>query len=325
MSNNPVVSVIMSVYNESAKWINDSVSSILQQTYKDFEFIIICDNPQNEGGIRVLKQFAANDNRIRLLFNDSNIGLTKSLNRGLSISSGKYIARMDADDISMPFRLEKQVAYMESHPEVIVCGTQIKLIGNVPFIHSTEWIRSGSDDIKAYLMFNSCFAHPTVIIRSSKLREYNLTYDESYRQAQDYRMWEVLCDKGEFANLQEKLLLYRISSAQITRRANSSSVDNGKKVRRRMVSYWLEKYGLKSERMEDYSIFQLEKVLGKKLGGQYDAYIKTLLKLYYFTNKNNKLGSFIMALVKGRFFEFSWYERYQFVLISCGLARNMEF
>ena len=113
----PRISVLMGVYNEKISWINESVESILHQSYQNFEFIIIDDNPSNNEVKSYLLNLKEKDERVIVIFNDYNIGLTKSLNKGLAIAKGEYIARMDADDISFVSRFEKQVSYLDNHPE----------------------------------------------------------------------------------------------------------------------------------------------------------------------------------------------------------------
>ena len=125
--NTPKVSVVMSVYKEPVEWLHESIDSILNQTFSGFEYIIICDNPEYEEGILLLKGYAKKDNRIRLIFNKENIGLTKSLNIGISIAQGDYIARMDADDISEAKRFEKQLDFFESNPDFDFCSTSFSI------------------------------------------------------------------------------------------------------------------------------------------------------------------------------------------------------
>ena len=120
----PMISVVMPVYN-AEKYVAEAVESILQQTYTDFEFIII-DDCSTDNSYGILQTYAAKDIRIRLFKNDVNNKLPNTLNFGIAQSNGKYIARMDADDISLPERFAKQVEFMESHPEIGVCGTLIK-------------------------------------------------------------------------------------------------------------------------------------------------------------------------------------------------------
>ena len=113
--NFPIISVIMSVYNEPLDWVQESIDSILQQTFGNFEFIIINDNPNNKELFDFLITNKIKDNRIIIINNDENIGLTKSLNKGLERAKGEYIARMDADDISLPERLEKQINFLNTN------------------------------------------------------------------------------------------------------------------------------------------------------------------------------------------------------------------
>ena len=123
------VSVVMSVFSEPRNWLKKAINSILDQTFSDFEFIIINDNPIRKENYLFLKEIQQKDSRIIIIENKENIGLTKSLNKGLSVARGTYIARMDADDISFPTRLEKQYLFMEANSGVIACGAWARTIG----------------------------------------------------------------------------------------------------------------------------------------------------------------------------------------------------
>ena len=237
------ISVIMSVYKEPTEWLRQTIDSILSQTFKDFEFIVISDNPAGADNNALLKDYAQMDNRIKLIFNKENIGLTKSLNKGLAVAKGKYIARMDADDISLPERFEKQYAYMESHPNVIVLGTAIKYIGKGAWKKASDGIRFTDEEIRAQMFIDNCIAHPTVFIRKAVLDEYGLKYDESYKHSQDFRLWEQMWDYGEFANLKDKLLMYRLSDQQITKSSTSSQVNLSDSVKLRLQKRWLDGLG----------------------------------------------------------------------------------
>lgn len=240
---NPAVSVIMGVYKEPIKWLHQSVESVLCQTFTDFEFIIIIDNPNYVDGISVLENYATRDKRIVLIKNDTNIGLTKSLNKGLRIAKGKYIARMDADDISLPKRFQMQFDYMEEHPEIIVLGTNIMYIGNrVPF-KGNDSIKFTDSSIKAQMLLVNCIAHSSVFIRKSVLHDNSIQYDESYRQSQDYRLWEILRPYGKYACLKEKLLKYRMSDQQITRSQKQGQSNLAGGVRLRLQQKWLMSNG----------------------------------------------------------------------------------
>ena len=244
MSEKTPISVVMSVYKEPLDWLHQSIDSILGQTFKDFEFIIICDNPKGKESIALLKDYSNQDNRIKLLFNEDNIGLTKSLNKGLAVAKGKYIARMDADDISMPERLEKQFCYMESHPEVIVLGTMIKRFGQATKWKPNEVVNFSDEELKAQMIFESCIAHPTAMIRRDVLLKNHITYDENYRHSQDYRLWEQLMLYGKFAKLKDILLKYRVSEQQITKSRSSSQSNLSESISYRCQHHWLESLGL---------------------------------------------------------------------------------
>lgn len=237
----PQVSVVMSVYKEPLEWITQSIDSILNQTYSNFQFLIINDNPFDIKLRDFLNQYQTIDSRIIVINNKENIGLTKSLNIGLKQSEGKYIARMDADDISLPIRFEKQVAYMESHPDVIVCGTNIKLIGDYVRLYINT-IFENDIDIRGQMFYNSGFAHPTVFIRNSILLSNSIYYDENFRTAQDYKLWYDMSSYGKFANIKEPMLKYRISKQQVTSKQSPNQQSNRKIVSNLFKHQWLEKH-----------------------------------------------------------------------------------
>jgi glycosyltransferase involved in cell wall biosynthesis len=212
--NEPFVSVIMSIYNEKVEWIHESIDSILNQTFSDFEFIIINDNPGRIENTQLLEEYQSKDNRILIISNKQNIGLTKSLNKGIKIAKGKYIARMDADDISLPERFEKQVAVLEKNTNIIVCATMFKVFGSKRKFSFT--FPEKSEDIKELLIKQSCMGHPTVMIRKETLIKHHILYDENFVCTQDYKLWIDLSDCGDYYNIQEVLLLYRISKSQIS-------------------------------------------------------------------------------------------------------------
>lgn len=210
----PVVSVLMSVYNEPLEWVCQSVESILQQTYKDFEFIIICDNPRNNRVRSVINDYEKKDHRIRCFVNEENIGLTKSLNKGLKLCMGKYVARMDADDIALPERLDKQVSFMEENPSVAACSSSVKIINSEGMNIGERRLSTNRKKIAVKSIFASELIHPASIIRKIVDGE-QICYDETLRYAQDFGMWSSL-PIGSMANLPDILLLYRVTDSQIT-------------------------------------------------------------------------------------------------------------
>lgn len=222
-----MISVIMSVYKEPIEWLNQSINSVLQQSYSDFEFIIVSDNPSYDEGNLFLKECKKNDNRVHLLFNESNIGLTKSLNKAFSYAKGKYIVRMDSDDISRKERLLTQVQYMEEHPDIDVCGCNIKAFGD-----SDKTINYPENMSQMFLYLDSPFAHPAVIIRKSSIS--GNRYDESFRYCQDFDLWSRLYWKGaKFYNIQEILLDYRYSTLQIMSQNNHNQILASMKIRKK--------------------------------------------------------------------------------------------
>ena len=221
-NNTPKISVIMSVYKEPLDWIKQSIDSILQQTFRDFEFIIICDNPENTEAIALLRDYEMQDVRIKLLFNEQNIGLTKSLNRGLSIAKGDYIARMDADDISRKDRFAIQYKYMQEHPEVDVCGSWCRLFGNHHFLSMRiKKMPQNNNEIIAGLLFENPIIHPTVMFKKN-INKKIVRYNEAAIRSQDYRLWfDLSLEKAYFHNINKCLVNYRVSANQISTKYSS--------------------------------------------------------------------------------------------------------
>lgn len=312
----PRISVVMSVYNEPLKWISQSIDSILNQTFSDFEFIIINDKPDRSELSAFLENYAQKDKRIKLITNPTNLGLTKSLNIGLRQSKGEYIARMDADDISMPKRFEKQVAFMDSHPDVIVCGTKISYFGNVPLFTYNDWIHEKDEDIKGQLISNSCFAHPTVFIRKATLVSHSIEYDEEYKQSQDYRLWEILADFGKYANLKENLLYYRISNNQVSRNYARFQLDKGLDVKRRIRAKWLCDHNIPFKDIVNINTSDIH-LLIKKM--RRDSSLRKsgiyFLRTYYFSRNTNKLSYFYDSIKNGVFWKFSSKDKLRYISI----------
>src|SRR5258708_307711 len=199
----------MPVFNSEC-FLKDAIDSILGQSFADFEFIII-DDGSTDGSNAILLDYASRDERLRV-YAQSNQGITLSLNRGLGLATGTYIARMDADDISLANRFQQQVAFMEQHHEIDVCGAWMKTIGD-PVGHEMRYPTS-HEAIRSYLIFGSPLAHPTVIIRRATFEQAHLKYDVKYQRAQDYELWTRASRQLRFVNLSEVLLHYRIHPQQ---------------------------------------------------------------------------------------------------------------
>ena len=208
MNNSPEITVLMPVYN-GEMFLKDSIESILNQTFRDFELLII-DDASTDNSVKIIESY--NDNRIKLFKNTNNSGLSVTRNKGFDLAKGKYIVLADCDDISLIDRLEKQLLFMESHLEIGICGSWIKKFGKR---RAHIWKYSPySNELKAGLLFNSCFAQPSVIIRKSLITSNNLYYSESFLSAEDYDLWSRASKYTSFSNNQEILLMYRCHNMQ---------------------------------------------------------------------------------------------------------------
>ncbi len=200
----PRVSVLMAVYNGETS-LRQSIDSILKQDYSDFEFIII-DDGSSDATAEMLASY--DDKRMRVRRNETNIGLTKSLNRGLALARGEFVARQDADDVSSPERLARQVAWMEEHPETGLAGSNVWVLeGN----HATPKleVRPTEDAaIRWWMLFSNVFAHSSVMFRRSLLATVQ-GYDESFPVSQDYELWSRMLRVTGVANIDYPLVSLR--------------------------------------------------------------------------------------------------------------------
>ncbi len=201
--NTPIVSVLMSVYNAREDELRQSIESILTQTFKEFEFIIINDGSTNNNEQVILSY---NDKRIRYIKNETNLKIIKSLNRGLEFCSGKYIARLDADDYSAPKRLEKQVKYMEKHTNVGGLGTFFKKLDTGQIVKPPF----KQNDVKLLTRYVvGCISNPSGMIRKSVLTDNNLKYDENCLHAEDFKLWADMSYYSDLAVIPEVLTFIR--------------------------------------------------------------------------------------------------------------------
>ena len=212
----PPVTVVMSVYN-GAKYLRECLDSVLSQTFSDFEFIIVNDG-STDASPRILNDFARRDRRI-VIIDQMNQGLTKSLNRGLSIARGKYVARMDADDIIFPDRLETQLEFMASNPDVGLLGTWCRVIdaaGREGDVWSTPM---GHHALQWQLCFDNIFAHSSAMMTRSALRDAN-GYDERCHRSQDFDLWARLSRRVRIDCLPRVLVCLRRHDVSISATAN---------------------------------------------------------------------------------------------------------
>lgn len=212
LKQNPIVSVIIPCYN-AEKYGESAVRSIMSQTYKNLE-IIVTDDCSTDGTFAILEKLASEDSRIRLYKNEKNLKIVKTLNNMILLAKGKYIARMDADDISLPERIEKQVKFLEENPDIAFCGTNAVIIDENGRKIGKSCHPLTCKEIRFFLQFYSTFFHPAIMIRSGVYKE-NL-YDEDFLYAEDYELWArmIFSENLQGANLKEKLLEYRVFKEQ---------------------------------------------------------------------------------------------------------------
>ena len=234
----PKVSVVMSINNEPLQWIRLAVESILSQTFRDFEFIIVCDNPSYKEGIAYINSASKDDSRIISIMNESNLGPTKSFNKAIEVASGRYIARMDADDIAFPERFEKQTEFLDEHPEVSVCATDVHIIDKEGRITRKNKYRNKHSQA-LNVIFNS-MAHPSIMLRRCLLEERTPIYNEDYIYSQDYELWTFLIMRGhKFHTIDKPLLFYRKSSYQISSAKRQQQSSLFKKAHKKFITDWL--------------------------------------------------------------------------------------
>lgn len=231
---NPLVSVIIPVYHAD-EYVREAIDSVLNQTFEDFECIIICDDP-SEKTREILNSFEISDKRITVIFQEKypgTGGLVSALNLGISLAKGKYIGRMDADDISLPERLQIQVEFMENHSDIGVCGTWMIGIGEETGLLTYPL---DNNQIKSELFFSCPIPHPTVLIRKSVLfSSIKLEYKEDYRCAEDYGLWMEGMDSIKFSNINKFLLKYRTHPDTIGKREKLCQQKTTNKIRLLLV------------------------------------------------------------------------------------------
>ncbi len=204
MAKAPKVSVLTPIYNTNIGHLCECIESILNQTFTDFEFIILNDSPENKRLAKVIGLY--NDPRIKYYENKKNIGISASRNRLLELARGEYIAIFDHDDISMPDRLARQVEFLDTHPNVGVVSSLMQCFGD----RNDVWKLPEHDiEIKIALTDNCFVAHTAAMIRKSVLDTNNIKYEEKYTPAEDYRLWTRLMGVTDFYNIQDTLVHYR--------------------------------------------------------------------------------------------------------------------
>ncbi len=234
------ISVVMAAYN-AQKYLSEAMDSILGQTYTDFELIVINDC-STDGSGALLKEYAGKDSRVIVLENKENMGLTKSLNRGLAVAQGEYIARMDADDISVPDRFQKQVEFLDSHPDYSFVSCIGRYIDENGKEEQLRLFPETNEEIYAMMPKVDAVMHPGVMFRRADIAKIG-NYCEDFRVVQDYDLWFRGMAAGyKFYNIQEPLVLFRRNDSYNTRKSRAY----------RLVDYRVRKKGYKINKIPLY-------------------------------------------------------------------------
>ena len=268
----PLVSVLLPVYN-GEKYLKETIDSVLNQTYFNLEFIIIDD-----GSVDSTESIISNytDSRIRYIKNQHNLKLIATLNKGIELCEGKYIARIDADDLMHPNRLQKQVHFLETHLDYVLVGSAVRLIKEGVEEESIRYYTE-HDDIVFSMLFYCPFIHPSLLIRKSIINENKLYFDSDFIHAEDYELWTRMVSFGKVTNLPEKLTSYRIHQAQISQQ----HIEYQKKQMLLIRNNFLNK------KLSDFSVLEKDILFGNQATSNLRHFLKVLNK---FESNNSFLG-----------------------------------
>jgi glycosyltransferase involved in cell wall biosynthesis len=225
----PFVSVLMPVYN-GEKHLREAIQSILNQSFSDFELLIIND-ASTDASEQIILSF--DDPRIRYDAHATNLGLPATLNKGIEMCKEKYIFRMDQDDQSLPERLQTQIDFMEQNPEIALCGSWIKVfgLGNEEVWHYP----TKHPYIQCAMLFRCPFAHPSLVLRKDVFIRQNLRYDPSFRYAEDYDLWVRIADQVRMANIPKVLLHYRLHETQMSKTAHNTVTSIPESIKKKLL------------------------------------------------------------------------------------------
>jgi len=282
----PEISVIMPVYN-GEKYLKDAIESVLNQTYTDFELIILNDK-STDSTKEIILSFQRKDSRIVFIDRENNVGPATLRNEGFDVAKGKFIALLDADDLAMPTRFEKQIQALKSNPEIGVCGSWFTTFGEN---HKDKVIKHPKfhDEIKVSFLVDCTIGNSTAFFRKEILGE--IRYDKDYVPVEDFHLWSRLIVKTNFYIVQESLVMYRIHDSNISQ----TKIDNVKKSNRRIKIGLLKQFDIEDTNPNINSFINL---IEGQSGLSFEEIIKicecdTILK-----NQNSKLKNFNFDLLK---------------------------
>jgi glycosyltransferase involved in cell wall biosynthesis len=263
----PDVSILLPVYN-SQHFVKKAIDSLLKQTFTDFELLAINDG-STDGSEKVIQSFK--DNRIIYLKNKTSKGLIFTLNKGVKFANGKYIARMDGDDISLPDRLQKQVNWLERFPATDLVACQVRFIDENDNVsgHWKEDLETVTyREIQRKMVWENCIAHSSVMIRSGIVKEY--LFSEKQQYTEDYDLWlRLLADGIRIEKIPEELLLYRVHPLNGTRSINSKPFLKAFNCKRKFLSRRLldGEWGLFESKVAYTTLYDATMALYKEIKG----------------------------------------------------------
>lgn len=241
----PKVSVLMPIYNTDSKFLRESIESILSQTFKDFEFLILNDSPENILLDEIVLSFS--DDRIHYFKNECNKGITFSRNKLINMAKGEYIAIFDHDDVSLPGRLEKEVNFLDGHPDIGCVSGCAQFIGSKKKYFCPPEMDT---DIRIMMTADNYIFHTASMIRKSILDQYKIRYNNAYFPAEDYKLYADLLDVTKCYNLQETLVLYRVHQSNTSKIYQKKSRYMAKTIRLEFANRYI------SYRKEYENVFQ---------------------------------------------------------------------
>lgn len=231
----PKVTVLMPVYNAGG-FLAEAIESILNQTFRDFELLII-DDGSTDRSLGTIKKYTKQDKRVKVVSHGENKGLVATLNEGIGLAEGKYIARQDQDDISAKSRLKKQVEYLDNNPSIGLLGTNYDVIDNRGKTVATTDVFTSPEDIKLAEVFSNQLGHGTIIARRRLLRTF--PYDEDFKNAEDYDLWARLSHHTKIANLSKPLYKWRLHETGMTNTKTAAMQSQVHRIRNREFRYFL--------------------------------------------------------------------------------------
>ncbi len=269
---NHLISIILPVYN-SEKYLQEAIESILNQSHKNFELLIMEDGSTDDS-IKILNSIE--DERVKIYLSENNLGQANQLNKGISISKGDFIAIMHADDIMYKDKLQKQLNFLAENKKIDICGCNVQLIGEKSEIWKYPISNSACKDI---LLKSVPFAHPTILARKEIFTDQYEPYKQEMVPVEDYDLWVRLANKYEYANINEVLLSYRIHSEQISQVNKSKEVQLIYKIRLNLVEQLIC-----PDKSKLYScfkaIYESDKMSPKEI-------LKALVEVWESNKKNN--------------------------------------